>query len=177
MNPAEILKLCRLVKAVCPSQAIDTYTPEAWLVVLGGIRHEDAMEAVKNLASLPLEPGRSRYIEPGHIIAEVGRIRGKRIESRTLPEPPDGLTPAGYLDWVRDTRDAIASGQQPVERPAIESHANRPRIDAAVAVIAGSVERPAPDAERRREIDDAAAEVERARQLAALDRLTKEATP
>ena len=29
MNRTEIVQLCRLVKAVCPSQAIDQFTPDA----------------------------------------------------------------------------------------------------------------------------------------------------
>ena len=74
MSPEETIALCRLVKAVCPSQALDQYTPDAWALILRHIDYNDAKQAVIDIASQPLEPGRSRYIEPGHIVAQVKRI-------------------------------------------------------------------------------------------------------
>ena len=126
MNAAEVLKLCRLVKACCPSQALDEFTPQAWALILGGCDYEDAKQAVAELVSLPLEPGKARYVEPGHIIAGVQRIRSKRLQ-QTMPEPPSGLDAAGYLDWLRGTRAAIASGTY-TPPPELKAIANPARI-------------------------------------------------
>ena len=116
MTPDEALKLCRLVKAACPSQALDQYTPDAWHMILAGIAYDDAKLAVAHLAGLDLEPGRSRYIEPGHIIAEVKRIRAKRIDDYGPVDPPAGLDSEEYLRWLRGTNDAIASGRAPARK-------------------------------------------------------------
>ena len=81
---------------------------------LGAVSFEDAQEAVTNLAGLPLEPGKARYIEPGHIIGECRRIRDKRLSKSTAAEPPPEVAddPALYVQWLRAThanaRKAIA---------------------------------------------------------------------
>ena len=94
MSPEETVALCRLVKAICPSQALDQYTPDAWALVLRHIDYNDAKQAVIDIASRPLEPGKSRYIEPGHIIGGVRRIRSQRIEDYGPVSPPAGLDTA-----------------------------------------------------------------------------------
>ena len=94
MSPDETLALCRLVKAVCPSQALDQYTPDAWHLILRHIDYNDAKQAVIDIASRPLEPSKSRYIEPGHIIGDVRRIRSQRIEDYGPVSPPAGLDTA-----------------------------------------------------------------------------------
>ena len=119
MSPEETIALCRLVKAVCPSQALDQYTPDAWALILRHIDYNDAKQAVINIASQPLEPGKSRYIEPGHIIGGVRRIRSQRIEDYGPVSPPAGLDTAGYLEWLRETRPLIGSGLPPA-RQAVE---------------------------------------------------------
>ena len=113
MSPEETIALCRLVKAVCPSQALDQYTPDAWALILRHIDYNDAKQAVIDIASRPLEPGKSRYIEPGHIIGGVRRIRSQRIEDYGPVSPPAGLDTAGYMDWLRETRHLIGSGLPP----------------------------------------------------------------
>ena len=113
MNTAEALRLCRLVKAVCPAQAMDEFTPDGWALTLGRYSYDDAKAAVVVLASMPLEPGRSRYIEPGHIIGGINRLRTQRLTETQLPNPPAGLDAAGYVGWLRAQRAAIAAGQQP----------------------------------------------------------------
>ena len=119
MSPEETVALCRLVKAICPSQALDQYTPDAWALILRHIDYNDAKQAVIDIASRPLEPGKSRYIEPGHIIGGVRRIRAKRIEDYGPVSPPAGLDTAGYMDWLRETRHLIGSGLPPA-RQAVE---------------------------------------------------------
>ena len=119
MSPEETIALCRLVKAVCPSQALDQYTPDAWALILRHIDYNDAKQAVIDIASRPLEPGKSSYIEPGHIVAQVKRIRAKRIDEYGPVDPPAGLNSADYLRWLRETRHLIGSGLPPA-RQAVE---------------------------------------------------------
>lgn len=117
MNQAEITALCRMVSYICPSQKIDQYTPDAWGLLLADLDATDATTAVTNLGRMPLEPGRSRYIEPGHIRAEVSRIRAGRLDQfDAITEPPPGAgdTATGYLAWLRSERRRVASGHPPI---------------------------------------------------------------
>jgi hypothetical protein len=106
----DVVKLCRLVKSLCPSQVLDQYTPDAWAIVLGHLDYNDAKQAVGSLASLPLEPGKARYIEPGHIIAEVRRIQDRRLADAPVIDPPAGLSEIEYRAWLKETRRQIAAG-------------------------------------------------------------------
>lgn len=114
MMPAETIELCQLVRAFCPSQAFNRFTPDAWHLLLQHVDYPDAQAAVLHLAGLPLEPGKARYIEPGHIIGECRRIRDKRLSKSTAAEPPPEVAddPALYVQWLRathtNTRKAIA---------------------------------------------------------------------
>lgn len=110
MNGAEILQLCRLVKACCPSQVLDEFTPQAWGLILGRYDYEDAKQAVAEMVSLPLEQGKARYVEPGHIIGGIQRIRARRLGAIAMPEPPPGLDVGAYRAWETRTRAQIASG-------------------------------------------------------------------
>lgn len=141
MNIHEAIKLCRLVSNLCPSQKFDEFTPEAWSLVLDGINYDDAKLAIVHLGALDLEPGRSRYIEPGHIIAEVKRIRARRVETHPPVEPPLDLDPSQYIAWQRATTKRIADGEVLAQRPATaitDGSAAR-----AVAQIASALPRPA----------------------------------
>ena len=133
MTPDETIRLCRSVKALCPSQALDQYSPDAWQLVLGHLDYNDAKQAVGDLASLDLEPGKARYIEPGHIIARVKAIRAKRLDDHPPVDPPSGLTPGEYLRWLRDTNAAIASGRILTTREAITG--DQARTSALVASV------------------------------------------
>ena len=46
MTPHETLLLTRYVKACCPQQAIDEYTPDAWHDLLGDLSLADCRAAV-----------------------------------------------------------------------------------------------------------------------------------
>jgi hypothetical protein len=50
VNANEAIMLCRFVKAACPQQAIDEYTPDAWLILLEPFRYEDCKQAAVELA-------------------------------------------------------------------------------------------------------------------------------
>lgn len=171
----EIVKLGRFVKACCPSQQFDKHTPDAWMLILAGLDYDDARHAVAEIVRQPLEPGQSRYVEPGHIIAGVRRIRDKRIQSMPFPQPPAGLDAGQYAQWLADTREAIASGRyQPAPVDAL-TPGEVGRVRALVASVTGEPNTPRTQTtEQRREIDDAAAEAERTRQLAALEAITQE---
>ena len=131
MTPNETIALCRYVKAICPSQALDQYTPDAWHLILGHLEYDDAKLAVTQIASLDLEPGKARYIEPGHILATVKRIRAKRLDDYgPIDNPPAGLNAAEYLTWLRTTRNAIANGQAPQHRQLTTNPAGQARFQA-----------------------------------------------
>jgi hypothetical protein len=107
--------ICRFVKAACPAQAMDTFSPDVWAFMLDDVDFEDAKEAVRYLGRLELEPGKARYIEPGHIIGAVRKIRAaRRVESGHQEPPPEVAdNPTAYLAWLRATnktasRKAIA---------------------------------------------------------------------
>lgn len=91
MNIAEAITLLRKVKAHCPSQLIDEYTPEAWAEVLEKVSFADANEAVVLICRQPLALGKTRYIEPGHIIGEVHRVRQMRLRYYGDVTIPDDL--------------------------------------------------------------------------------------
>lgn len=135
MNRADAVKLCRLVKSLCPSQTFDEYTPDAWMLILAGYDYDDAKTAVAALVSAPLEPGRARYIEPGHIIGGIDRLRRKRLEA-AMPEPPSGLDTRAYLDWLRRTRAQIANGHTPTPSDAPPA---RPELVAEIRQIAAGL--------------------------------------
>lgn len=111
MTPIEAIRLCRLVKACCPQQQIDEYTPDAWAVLLDDLRAEDCTEAVKNLAR------RQPFVAPSEIRSEVTRIRNERVERVKFPEPPSDLpdNPLAYKEWLVSTTRRIANGWVPEE--------------------------------------------------------------
>lgn len=116
MTPIETVALCRYVKACCPQQAIDEYTPDAWFDLIGGLDFEDAKTAVRRVA------GRQPFAAPAEIAAEVKRIRAERVQAYgELPLPPAWIRGiedgpqfnAAYQRWLGETKDAIASGREP----------------------------------------------------------------
>lgn len=173
MIHTEVAKLCRLVKACCPSQAFDEFTVDAWALILAPWSYDDAKRAVQEIVSAPLDPGKARYIEPGHIITGIHRIRGRRLAETPMPEPPAALPVAEYQEWLRQTREAIASGADvttvapPLEvgRPARVGELVRSASPAMTATNHSAGETPA---------TDGGLEAERARQLAALEAITTE---
>ena len=94
MNRAEVVALCRIVRAYCPAQAMDEYTPDAWFDVLCGLRSVDAVDAVKHLA-------RSQsFIDPSQIRARVRYVRHDREERGR----PSLVAP----DWIGELEDGPA---------------------------------------------------------------------
>ena len=138
MNRTEAARLCRLVKACCPSQAIDEYTPDIWGEILASYAYADAAHVVRDLVGQPLEPGKSRYIEPGHIIGGIRRMRTQRLTEAPPSDPPSGLSAAEYCAWQRQQRLAVAAGRAPMTRPV--APANPERVAAILRAATPQVE-------------------------------------
>lgn len=111
MTPTEAVKLTRLVKAICPQQAFDEYTADAWADLLDDLRLEDCTEAVKRLGQ------QQPFIAPAEIRTIVRKIRAERIERTVLPDPDPDMTPTETIQWLRDTRRAIADGTYVAPEP------------------------------------------------------------
>jgi hypothetical protein len=109
MTPQETLLLARYVKACCPQQAIDRYTPEAWHDLLGDLSLADCKDAVTAVAK------RQPFVAPAEIRAEVRHIRDERLRFGDDPAPPPELLddPAAYNAWLRDHAKQIADGDTP----------------------------------------------------------------
>ncbi|TDB83413.1 hypothetical protein E1264_28455 [Actinomadura sp. KC216] len=113
MNHEEAVALCRYVKACCPQQAMDTYTPDAWHDLLGDLRLDDCRAAAKTVAQ------RQPFVAPAEIREEVKRSRGDRIGPAgpgLHPAPPPVHPDAGpkaYLDGLRAQQTGIADGHAP----------------------------------------------------------------
>lgn len=110
MTPQETVMLARYVKMICPQQAFDSHTPDAWHDIIGPYRLEDARQAAANIG------GRQPFVSPGEIVTEIRRIRDARIGDTPpayLP-PADDETGAEYIARRRQQLAAIGDGR---ERP------------------------------------------------------------
>lgn len=67
MTPEEAVLISRLVKAACPSQKFDEYTPDVWAPMLADIDYGAAEKAIVEIGK------RQKWIAPSDIIAEVRR--------------------------------------------------------------------------------------------------------
>ena len=105
MTPTEALTLCRLAKAMCPQQAVDEFTPDAWHLLLEPHRFEDCKAAMVKICRTQV------FVAPAEIIAEVRRIRAKRIDDFGPFDVPDGLNSAEYGAFLAATRKRIGDGE------------------------------------------------------------------
>ncbi|SDD42661.1 hypothetical protein [Auraticoccus monumenti] len=121
MNRTETLLLLRKVKAYCPSQVMDELTPDAWAEVLSGISFANADLALRHIVGAPLELGRSRYVEPGHIIAGVRSIIARRLADYGAIELPDWFDPDvhDYATTLQAIRHRIGEGDRDPDIAAI----------------------------------------------------------
>jgi hypothetical protein len=109
MTPQEAVMLSGYVEQLCPQQRFNEYTGDAWADLMPDIRYVDALEAVKALGAKQV------FIAVAEIIAEVKRIRSKRIaEFGPMPPPPaEELDPdnwKAFIEWQKTTEKAIADG-------------------------------------------------------------------
>lgn len=105
MNAQEAAALCRYVKACCPQQAIDEFTPAAWADLLEDIRFEDAKVAVKSVVS------KQPFVSPSEIRAEVRQVRSKRIAEHPPLVPPRDLPEPEERAWLAAARTRVGDGE------------------------------------------------------------------
>ena len=106
MTPHETLLLTRYVKACCPQQHIDEYTPDAWHDLLEDLDSADCRAAVAAIVK------RQPFIAVADIRAEVKRIRRDRLERNPIAAPPAELmdTPGKYREVLKGDIRRIADG-------------------------------------------------------------------
>lgn len=103
MNPTQTAAIIRAVKALCPAQKFDEYTPDMWEAVLADTDFADAKVAIIALRRS------SPWIGPSEIDTEVRRMRAERLE-RIVEPPPNDVEGVRYVDELRALRRAIADG-------------------------------------------------------------------
>lgn len=132
MNVNEISLLIRMVKGLCPAQKFDEYTPDAWLLVLGAVRFEDAQTA------LPALGQRLAFIAPSDIHAEVKRIRAARHDAANIVYEPFGdETGREFLDRIGLVTRAAGDGRlepRPIGR-ALEPGTEVPTVPAELEAV------------------------------------------
>lgn len=100
MTPEETIVICRLVKAACPGQRFDEYTPDVWAPMLADIDYGAAEKAIVEVGK------QQKWIAPSDIIAEIRRT--------SRPAVP-------YHRPVRDVLAAIDAQIEAERAKAIES--------------------------------------------------------
>lgn len=113
MNEQETAALIRMVKALCPAQKFDEYTPDAWLLVLDDVPIDAAVAALKPLART------CRFIAPADIADEIKRQRAARPDTVTVAEATrvpdaDPDDPAAYIAALRAGASPFPT---PLEQP------------------------------------------------------------
>jgi hypothetical protein len=78
MTHEETVILVRYVRACCPQQAMDEFTPDAWHDLLGGLSLRECREAVAVVAR------RQPFVAPAEVIAEVRRAGRHAADQRHL---------------------------------------------------------------------------------------------
>lgn len=135
MTPTEAVTLTRLVKAICPQQQFDEYTADAWADLLDDLRLEDCKLAVRQLGQT------QAFVAPSEIRSTVRKIRADRIDRTPMPDPDPDMTPVETIQWLRETRKAIADGtytpppeleRKPRDMRFVGDIAERKAIEAAV---------------------------------------------
>ncbi len=141
MNPNETVMLARYVKALCPQQKFDEYTPDAWHDVLGEYQLADARAAAASVAK------RQPFVSPAEIIGEIKRQRGDRADSFQGPGLPAEIPDAdpdnipAYLAALREQRHRAADGIELKRRPVAELLAG---IGQPIPAEVADVRRPGP---------------------------------
>lgn len=118
MNQQETAALIRMVKALCPAQRFDEYTPDAWLLVLDDIPADAAVNALKPLART------QRFIAPADIAEHIRRERAQRPdtagidEATAVPDADPDDVPA-YLAALRAGRCRVPAVERSRPVPAL----------------------------------------------------------
>lgn len=111
MTPTQAGALYRIARAGLPHQKFDEYTPDLWAELFADLAFDDARAALVDMVK------RQTFVSAAEIIAEVKRIRARRIEQHPIIPPAD-MDPDDvlrYLEWVKAARKAVADGDTPPE--------------------------------------------------------------
>lgn len=106
MTPDETVILARYVRALCPQQKFDEFTPDAWHDVLGDYQLVDARQAAARVAK------RQPFVAPSEIADEISKIRGSRIHDFVYQPPASDRDP-DYLGRLRGQLAATGDGERP----------------------------------------------------------------
>lgn len=116
MTPAETVDLVEMAMSMCPQQAINEKTPDAWHLLLHDLDARQALEALVALAK------KQPFVSPAEIRREAAAIqtRNARILEGSTPtadlagiNPPPGLSEPEYRRWLGESRRALARGETP----------------------------------------------------------------
>ena len=120
MNRQEAVALARYVKACCPQQAIDEYTPDAWHDLLGDLDIDACRQAAACVAR------RQPFVAPAEIRAEVRAERARRLTAirsdKLLPHGDVADNSAMYLKQIRERVQALAAMEHGSESPTLGAH-------------------------------------------------------
>jgi hypothetical protein len=141
MSPDEVVILARYVRALCPGQKFDEYTPDAWHDVLADFALADARSAAAAVAR------KQPFVSPAEIITEIRKQRDDRAAdfqgpglSAEIPDAdPDDVQ--AYLSALRGLRTRAADGLEMKRRPVAELLAG---IGRTVPGEVAAVKRPGP---------------------------------
>lgn len=117
MTPNETVVLARYVRALCPQQKFDEYTPDAWHDVLGDYPLEAARRAAATVAK------RQPFISPAEIIEVIDQQRAENASDFQGPGLPaevpdaDPDDPVAYIAALRAQRYRAADGHELKPRP------------------------------------------------------------
>lgn len=136
MTPDQTVILARYVRALCPQQKFDEYTPDAWHDILFPFRLEEARTAAAAIAS------KQPFVSPGEIATDIRRTRADRLNRHTDPTPsadPDNVQ--AYQAELLATRTAVATGQQPPAQHELTSGPMHPDVAARLKTLGSYVPR------------------------------------
>jgi hypothetical protein len=117
VTPDETVVLARYVRALCPQQKFDEYTPDAWHDVLADFALAPARAAAAAVAR------KQPFVSPAEIITEIRKQRDDRAAdyqgpglSAEIPDAdPDDVQ--AYLSALRGMRTRAAEGLEVKRRP------------------------------------------------------------
>lgn len=136
MTPDQTVLLARYVRALCPQQKFDEYTPDAWHDILFPFLLEEARTAAATIAS------RQPFVSPGEIATEIRRTRADRMARHTDPTPrADPDNPAAYQAELAASRLAVATGQQEPSQHELTSGPMHPDVAARLKTLGSYVPR------------------------------------
>lgn len=107
MTPRDAVMLVRYVKACCPQQQIDEFTPDAWHDLLGDLSLDDCRNAVAAVAK------RQPFVAPAEIRSEVRRLRDDKLSRAVMPAPPPEIAddPVRYREFLAASLRRIADSR------------------------------------------------------------------